>query len=153
GDVIAGLRQLYEHAEADRLSGQPRADLIEQEVLGSGRRLFTGEVLGPGFRSDAKPPVTAHTISVRELERRDGEERLPSETGRDRLRSFDKPLRVWVPGEKGSKRLGSARLKGCYGAEQFQELLGSADREAIGGVGDDVSVNVLGQVETDSHPP
>ena len=33
GHVVAGLRQLHEHAEPDRLLGQPWADLVEQEVL------------------------------------------------------------------------------------------------------------------------
>ena len=51
------------------------------------------EILGPCFGADAKPPVTAHAGGVGELERRDGEESFPRETGRDGLGRFDKPLR------------------------------------------------------------
>src|SRR5439155_17317080 len=88
-----------------------------------------------------------------ELERRDGEERLPRKTGRDRLGRFDKPLRVRVGREERSERLGSARREGCDRADKLEELLAGADREPVGGVCDDVGMVVLVQVEADGQPP
>ena len=113
---------MHEHTEPDRFLGQSLADLVEQEVRGLRRRVFVREVRGPGLRSDAKPPVTAPTVSVGEGERRDSEERLPRETRGDRLGRVDKPLRVRVGAEERAERLGSARPEGGRGAEKRQEL-------------------------------
>jgi hypothetical protein len=71
----------------------------------------------------------------------------------DRLGRFDKPFCVRVRGEERSERLGPARREGRRGAGQRQELFTGADREAVGGMGDNVGVDVVGQVEADSYPP
>src|SRR5262249_25707242 len=64
GAAIAGLRQWPEHAEPDRLLGQPWADLVKEEVRGLRRRLCVREVRGSCIGSDVKPPVTTHAVGV-----------------------------------------------------------------------------------------
>src|SRR5262249_39317768 len=140
-------------AELDLVLGQPLVDLIEQEVLRLRCRIFVGEVLGSCCGSNAKPPMTAYALTVGELERRDREECLAREASWDRLGGFDKPLRVGMGGEERSERLGLAGSEVFYRTEKLQKLLAGADREAIGGVHDDVGVVVLAQMEADCHSP
>jgi len=47
-------------------------------------------------------------------------------------------IEIRVGDEERAGRLGPARLGGDRGAEKCQELLTGADRETVGGVGDDV---------------
>jgi hypothetical protein len=51
------------------------------------------------------------------------------------------------------QRLGLALPGRGRGAEELKELLAGADREAVGGVGDYVGVDVLLQVEADGGAP
>jgi len=55
--------------------------------------------------------------------------------------------------EESAERLRSVRPEGGRGAQELQDLLPSADRETVGGVGDDVRVCVVAQVEADGDPP
>ena len=97
-------------------------------------------------------PWRLDALGVGELEGRDREERLPGEAGRDRLGRLDEPLGAGVRGEESPERLGLARPERGRGAEELQELLAGADGEAVGGVGDDVRVGVVGQVEANGDP-
>src|SRR3984885_1699 len=90
--VIARLRHLHEHTQPGWSFGQPQPDLVEQEILRLGRRLFAGQVFGPRFGTDAKSTVTADALGIGELERRDGKKCLPHETRWDRLWGFCKTL-------------------------------------------------------------
>src|SRR5262249_4664567 len=116
-------------------------------------RVLVGEVFGACCRPDAKPPVTALAAAIRELERRNGEERLTRETRRDRLGRFDKPLRVWVGGQESPERLRSALPNLRRRTQEPQEFLAGVDREAISGVRDNISVSVLAQMEADGYAP
>lgn len=55
-------------------------------------------------------------------------------------------------GKERSERLGLASCKGCQGANKLQKLLAGANREAVGGLGDNVSVVVFVHMEADGDP-
>src|SRR5262249_12957887 len=78
-----------------------------------------------------------------------GEERLACEASWNRFGCLDKSPGVGVRRKERSHRLGLAR-SGCPGGtKKLQELLAGADGEAIGGMSDNIRVNVIGQVEPD----
>ena len=86
--------------------------------------------------------MAADAAGVGELERRDGEERLPRKARGNRLRRFDEPLRVRMSGKERAERLGLSCPELRDGAEELYELLAGPDREAVRGVGDDVAVRM-----------
>ena len=154
GDLIPGLGQLHQHAEPRRPLGQPLRQFGGEEVGRLLRRLLGSQELGPGFGAEAEPAEPALAGRVRELERGDGEVRLPGEARRDWLRGLDESLRRRVGGQErhDGRRSRAARPARSRRSEKFQELLPGPDRKPVERMGDDVRVDVFGQVEPDGHP-
>src|SRR5262249_6414238 len=147
GHVVAVAGQLHEDAEADRTARQAWADLLEEEVRGLRGGLLGRKVLCAVFGPNAEAPMPADSLGVGELEGRDGEERLPREAGGDRLGRLDKAPGAGVRREERPECLWFARPESSRRAQKLQELLAGADRKAVRGMGDDVGVDVIGEME------
>ena len=115
GDVIPRLGQLHQHAEPDRPLGQPLRQFGGEEVGRLLGRLLGSQELGPGFGAEAEAAEPALAGRVGELERGDGEVRLPGEARRDRLRGLDEGLRRRVGGQE---RHDGRRTSGCPARSQ-----------------------------------
>src|SRR5581483_9235880 len=152
GDIIAGLGHLDEDAELDGFLCWPRAEFVEEKVGGLGCRRFVGEVLGPGVGPDAKAPVAADAAGVGELKGGAGKEGFARETGGDGLWGFHEPFRVRVACQECSDRFRLAGPGSSGGAQKLKELLTGADRKAVKGMGDNVRVQVLVEMEADGDP-
>jgi hypothetical protein len=96
--------------------------------------------------------VAAVSLGVNELEGGHGEKRFPREARRNRLGRFGETPGIGVCREEGSQGLGFARSGRGHGAQELQELLTRADRETVGRVGNDVGVDMIGEMEADSDP-
>jgi hypothetical protein len=115
--------------------------------------LVVGEVVVAGFRDDAIAAVAGFAGCVGEVKCGDGEVGVAREAGGEGLGCLDEAERGGMCAEKfldGFRRgdFGSAG-GGC--AEEVEELVAVACREAVGGVSDDVGVNVVGQVEANGE--
>jgi hypothetical protein len=109
--------------------------------------LHVRKVLGAFFGPNAESAMPADSLGIGEFEGRDGEECLARKAGRDRLGGFDEAFGVGVRREERPKRLGFARPESGRGTQELQELLAGADRKAVRGMGDNVGVDMIGEME------
>ena len=98
------------------------------------------------------PSVTAHAVLVDEAHGCHSEIRLPREARRGRLRLQERPCRGSIADEGVDGRRGRlGRGGGCQRTQELDELLPRAHGKAVLRVGDDVGMNVLGQLEANGH--
>src|SRR5262245_7546517 len=90
-------------------------------------------------------------LRVDELERGDGKELLAREAGRNRFGHFGGSLRIGVGRKKRAEGRRLARTELCHGGQQFEKLLGRANRKAVGRLTDDVRVDVLCKMKSNRH--
>src|SRR5262249_54929269 len=88
-------------------------------------------------------------IGIGEFVGADGKIGLAGEAGGDRRGSLYEGERGWALGNEDLdwRGFGDAGAAGGNGVEEFDELFGGANGKFVDGVGDDVGVNVVGEIE------
>lgn len=126
-------------------------ELVEEEVgrLGGGCRVVEIFVAGDGV--DAIAAEAACAGGIGELEGGDGEERFLRKAGGDGLGSLDKgeSRRMCAEELLDGVGVGPGKVGGDERVEEVEEALRGVRGEGVDGVGDDVGVDVLGEVEAD----
>ena len=145
--------ELDQNSEADRRLRHTLGDLVEVVVCRESRGLLVGKITVPRFGNDAvtaEPLVAGHArerkcrhpkVGVGREARREGLGRLhEGQGGGMRTEEFFHRL--------GRRDIGSA---GHCGAQELDELVTVARREAVGRVADDIGVDMFGEVEANGQ--
>lgn len=147
---VAIFCQLHHDAELDRSLSDAVADLVKKKIgtFSSGGCVI--QVVVPELRQNSIAPEANGSIRGGEFEGTHGKERFTSEAAGNWLRSLYKLQRLWIRGQELLNRVGVrfGRITGRDRAKEFQEFLGSAGREAIDRVGDDIGMDMFAKIES-----
>ena len=152
-DGVALFGELDDDVEGDGAFREALGELIEEVV---GRFGFGGgvvEVLVAGGGQDSVTAVATFSLLIDEAHGSDAVVALAGEAGGRGFGRLDECERSGVRAEEDFERraLEIGGIAGGERAEELEEFVAGVGGEAVGGVGDDVGVDVLGEHEADGE--